>query len=201
MNTFASSPITIFASLAVAFTGCAPSSDESMATDSETPVRHIQLEGEPNFRDLGGYQTEDGRTVKWRQVFRTGELGSLTDADVQKLEELQLKTVTNFLLPEEIAMHGQDRLPEGVELISDPITGERSAELSLTAQNAIKNANFDALPAELNLDIHAVLLDEAKEQYANLLRTLADPEQRPAAFHCSHGVHRTGTATAILLSA
>lgn len=64
----------------------------------------------------------------------------------------------------------------------DPITGERSAELSLVAQNAIKTANFDVLPAEINLEIHAILMDEAKEQYARLLRTLADPEKRPAAF-------------------
>jgi protein-tyrosine phosphatase len=28
-----------------------------------------------------------------------------------------------------------------------------------------------------------------------------DPANRPLAYHCSHGVHRTGTATAILLSA
>lgn len=71
----------------------------------------------------------------------------------------------------------------------------------MTAQNAIRSGNFDALPAELNLEIHAILMDEAKTQYARLLRTLADPEKRPVAFHCSHGGHRTGTATAIVLSA
>lgn len=37
--------------------------------------------------------------------------------------------------------------------------------------------------------------------YAAVLRELADPSNRPLVFHCSHGVHRTGTATAILLSA
>jgi protein-tyrosine phosphatase len=33
------------------------------------------------------------------------------------------------------------------------------------------------------------------------LREIADPDNRPFVYHCSHGVHRTGTATAILLSA
>ena len=51
------------------------------------------------------------------------------------------------------------------------------------------------------LEIHAILMDEAKDEYALLLRTLADPDKRPIAFHCSGGIHRTGTATAILLSA
>lgn len=184
--------------------GCDSTSRETTITarvEPESPVRHIELEGEPNFRDLGGYETIEGQKVKWREVFRTGELGTLSDADVRKLEELDVRTVVNFLLPEEIERHGPDRVPAGVELIHDPITGKRSSELSLAAQDAISTGNFDELPAEINLEIHAILMDEAKEQYARLLRTLADPNKRPLAFHCSHGVHRTGTATAILLSA
>jgi protein-tyrosine phosphatase len=53
----------------------------------------------------------------------------------------------------------------------------------------------------MNPEFHRLLLDEGKEQYAALLREVVDPANRPLAFHCSHGVHRTGTATAILLSA
>ena len=33
-----------------------------------------------------------------------------------------------------------------------------------------------------------------------LLELLADPTRRPLVFHCSHGIHRTGTGAAILLS-
>ena len=42
---------------------------------------------------------------------------------------------------------------------------------------------------------------EGKEEYAAMIRDVADPAKRPFVYHCSHGVHRTGTATAILLSA
>ena len=34
----------------------------------------IQLSGATNFRDLGGYRTEDGRQVRWRRVFRSDAL-------------------------------------------------------------------------------------------------------------------------------
>ena len=77
------------------------------------PERHVVLEGDPNFRDLGGYRTADGRTVKWREVFRSGELAHLTEADVSVLEALGLRTVVNFLTPEEISTNGEDRLPGG----------------------------------------------------------------------------------------
>jgi protein-tyrosine phosphatase len=44
---------------------------------------NVKLEGQPNFRDLGGYETADGRKVKSGVVFRSGELHRLTDADVR----------------------------------------------------------------------------------------------------------------------
>ena len=204
VRAFRSCAVVILSASAAFVVGCGSSSersDPSQDAESAAPARHIKLEGESNFRDLGGYRSSDGRSVKWREVFRTGELGELSDGDVERLEELDLKTVVNFLLPEEIEKGGADRLPEGTEQILDPITGERSAELSMTAHQAISSGNFEKLPAEINLEIHAILMDEAKEQYARLLRTLADPEKRPIAFHCSGGIHRTGTATAVLLSA
>ncbi|MGB6994169.1 MAG: tyrosine-protein phosphatase [Thermoanaerobaculia bacterium] len=174
---------------------------EPAVASAPAPERHVDLAGQPNFRDLGGYETADGRTVKWSEVYRSGELPHLTDEDVATLEELEIRTVVNFLLPEEIEMNGRDRLPEGARELPEPIQGDRAAELTMVAQTAIKSADFDKIPPQMNPEFHSLLLDEGKEQYAALLRLAADPANRPLAFHCSHGVHRTGTATAILLSA
>jgi len=163
--------------------------------------RHVELDGQPNIRDLGGYETADGLSLKWGQVYRSGELPHLTDEDLAKLEDLQIRTVINFLLPEEIEMNGHDRLPAGVREIAEPIEGDRAAELTLVAQSAIRSGEFEKLPPEMNPEFHRLLLDEGMPQYAALLRYAADPANRPLVFHCSHGVHRTGTATAILMSA
>ena len=179
----------------------AESTPEPQVEATPVPERHVDLAGQPNFRDLGGYETADGRTVKWGQVYRSGELPHLTEEDVATLEELEIRTVVNFLLPEEIEMNGRDRLPEGARELPEPIQGDRAAELTMVAQTAIKSADFDKIPPEMNPEFHRLLLDEGKEQYTALLREVADPANRPLAFHCSHGVHRTGTATAILLSA
>ncbi len=82
-----------------------------------------------------------------------------------------------------------------------PIRGERTAELALEAQEAIRSGRFEDLPPELNPEFHRLLLEDGKAEYAALLRAAMDPANRPLVFHCSHGVHRTGTAAAILLSA
>jgi hypothetical protein len=85
--------------------------------------RHVLLDGQSNFRDLGGYETADGRKVRWGEVFRSGRLPSLSDADVGRLESLGVTTVVNFLTPAEIEHAGADRLPEGVREIAAPIAG------------------------------------------------------------------------------
>ena len=165
------------------------------------PERHVELEGDPNFRDLGGYETTDGHRVKWGEVFRSGELSHLTPEDVGVLEDLGVRTVVNFLTPEEIEAHGDDLLPPGTRSVKLPIQGDDVGRMSLEAQKAIKTGDFDQLDSTLNPQIHRLLLDDGKAEYAALLRAAIDPASRPLSFHCSHGVHRTGTATALLLSA
>ena len=111
--------------------------------------------------------------------------------------------VVILLTDEEIKARGSDRLPEDVEMKCLPIDSGNAAGEGLAGVilNARQTGDFSKVPVELNPDLHRRLVSEANAQYAALLRELADPECRPLVFHCSHGVHRTGTAAAILLSA
>ena len=63
---------------------------------SEAPARHLNLAGASNFRDLGGYQTRDGRTVRWRQIFRSNHLAHLTEQDVAVVRSLGVKSAFDF---------------------------------------------------------------------------------------------------------
>jgi protein-tyrosine phosphatase len=162
--------------------------------------RHVVLDGQPNFRDLGGHKTADGRTVKWGQIYRSGELPRLSDADVARLEELGIRTVVNFLTPVETEARGADRLPEGVREVSQPISGGAGGGLARIVHEARQTGDFSKVPVELNAEIHRLLIQDARAQYAALFRKIADASNRPMVFHCSHGVHRTGTAAAILLA-
>ena len=63
---------------------------------SESPARHLNLAGASNFRDLGGYATQDGRTVRWRQIFRSNHLGHLTPADIAVLRQLGVRSAFDF---------------------------------------------------------------------------------------------------------
>jgi protein-tyrosine phosphatase len=187
------------AAMTLALTACDRQEPPPPAESSAQAVEHhVPLDGQSNFRDLGGYKTADGKTVKPGVVYRSGELHKLTDEDVERLEDLGIRTVVNFLLPEEIAAAGPDRLPAGATEVSLPIQVRKDVVIDLI--EARKTGDFSNVPASLNDEIHKVLAMEAMDEYAALLRKIADPANRPLAFHCSHGIHRTGTGAAILLN-
>lgn len=165
------------------------------------PDRHICLDGQSNFRDIGGYVTSDGHTIRWREVFRSGRLSSLSDVDVDRLDDLGIKAVVNFLTTDEIEADGPDRLPSGVIEKPLPMEAGNMIDLTVVVNEARRTGDFSAVSPEINPDIHRLLMIEGRENYAELLRIAANPENRPIAFHCSGGVHRTRTAAALLLGA
>ena len=104
----------------IGFAGCLQTAN--LRTSDHTERRHIRLDGQSNFRDMGGYETTDGKRVKWNQLYRSGELPRLSDNDVARLEKLGIITVINFLTEDEIKARGEDRLPPDVREISLPIS-------------------------------------------------------------------------------
>lgn len=182
--------------------GVAGSGFESgWAEDSKQPSpRLIPLEGQSNFRDIGGYEAADGRTVKWGEVYRSGRFAGMTDADIARLEELGLSSVASFLTEEELE-NAPSRLPPSAEHIRLPMEAGNMGDIAAVADEARLTGDFSKLSPDINPEIHRMLIVEGKEYYAALLRDIIDSDKRPLVYHCSHGVHRTGTATAILLSA
>jgi len=160
--------------------------------------RNITLEGQSNFRDLGNYQTKKGETIKTGLLYRSGTLAKLTGQDIEIIDSLQIKTVVNFLDEGERQKYREDKLPESVRSIYLPIEGENNEAATLF--EARQTGDFSKVPVDFNYQIHAVLIEDGKEAYADLFHILADSNNYPVVFHCSHGVHRTGTASALILS-
>ena len=92
---------------------------ENLREDS----RKLPFKGSHNFRDLGGYKTADGKTVKWGKVYRSDNLHSLTDEDVKYMERLNLKSVVDFRSDEE-RNEEPDRLTPDMTPILLPIKFE-----------------------------------------------------------------------------
>ena len=75
-----------------------------------TAKRRTHLRGCLIFRDLGGYQTQDGLRTQHGRLFRADSLHRLTVSDRLELDRLGLATVIDLRTPEELACHGPARV-------------------------------------------------------------------------------------------
>ena len=165
---------------------------------TEVAERHIVLEGDPNFRDLGGYRTKDGRTVRWGRIYRSGELADLTDADLATVEGLGIKLVCDLRAPTEIAA-GPDRTPAGAESIQIPVTDDSQDPVAIREAVLAGDVSGLGAPGELLTKAGRSFVTDFAPEYSKILARLMDPAYRPALVHCSAGKDRAGLASAIVL--
>lgn len=164
----------------------------------DVPDRFLPLEGGVNFRDVGGYKTADGKRVRRGLVYRSGALGSLTEADVMHLAKLGVKLVCD-LRGEDERVADPDRLPTepAPEYLHLPLTVEDDRRRRLRA--LLINP---ALLGDMMTEMYTrTMIDRNAKLYGGILRRLADPANLPTVIHCTAGKDRTGMAVALLLLA
>jgi len=156
--------------------------------------RQIRLEGQGNFRDLGGYRTADGHTVRWGMIYRSGQLSKLSDADLARLKALNIRTVVDLRSTSEVETRGKDRLPEGVRGVSIPIDPGSLPKEDPAAGSA------DSGRTDLMLQMTRSIMIHRTDVYGALVRELAVAGNRPLVYHCTAGKDRAGIGTAVILS-
>jgi protein-tyrosine phosphatase len=158
------------------------------------PPRSVTLTGVYNFRDLGGYGAADGRTVRWRTLFRADGLDRLTPADVEVLRPFGLRTVVDLRMAHELEERG--RFP----VDAYPVTFHNLSVMDRTWDR--EQALACRQPAaEFLHERYSEMLLEAGPRYADALRLLAAPGAMPAVFHCAAGKDRTGLLAMLVLGA
>ena len=172
----------------------------------EPPGSSIPIASLPNLRDLGGWATRDGGTVRRGQVFRSTAPHALADEDVASFRNLGIRTVYD-LRTEGEKLAEPDRVPDGVEYREIDVMADSSG----AAPTQMIKVLGDPQAAEEMLgggkaertfvDAYRefVTLPSARNGYRRLFTELADPKNRPGLFHCTTGKDRTGWAAAALL--
>jgi protein-tyrosine phosphatase len=175
----------VLATILLTLTAAAPSSD----------TRVLGLTGAPNFRDLGGYETSDGRHVRWGLVFRSDALSALTPDDEMKIDRLHIAAEIDLRTQQERAAEPDRWLDKPADIYESPrpslapIVGPMMAKVrdAATAHQWMK-AFYARIP------------DDYRPEYAAIFHRLAAGRE-PLLIHCTAGKDRTGVASAILLSA
>ncbi len=160
--------------------------------------RLVTLEGTVNFRDIGGYKSSDGRTVKWGKIFRSDGLARLTRNDHAILEKMGLKLVIDFRRESEVKM-SPDNLPEenSVDYLHLPVSGADFDTVS--AMDRLKKGDTDWLTESFMRDGYVNNIDTYAEAWGTVMKRLSDSENLPLVFHCTAGKDRTGACAALIL--
>jgi len=158
--------------------------------------RLLPMDGAYNTRELGGYETTDGRSVKWGMLFRSDKLSDISNTDQVYLQNLGIKKIIDFRSKEE-KKEDPNIIPKGINYIEMPISVDGAMRSKIEA----------VLKGETNKEVKSFLIDANKEfisnytgVYEEFLRNLIDDEG-PALFHCTAGKDRAGFAAAITLIA
>lgn len=146
-------------------------------------TRVLPLEQASNFRDIGGYQTEDGRTVKWGQVYRSGAMPLLTEADYTYLESLGLDSVVDF------------RSIDEREVVPD-LLDDRTGALFIANDYSIAALMQDYQHGD-GENMYAGMEEMLRPQYRSMIRRIV-ADEGAVLYHCSAGQDRTGVATALI---
>ena len=167
----------------------------------DTDARLVALEGSFNFRDLGGYPTVDGRSVRWGRLFRSDALHELTAADVARLRELGLRTVIDLRTERELARSGRGPLElEGLAFHHLAVVTEGAATDASRAGAAVGESMAASAPAGDDLaERYLWYLEVGGGAIARALALLGSPEHYPLVFHCAAGKDRTGVLAAVVL--
>lgn len=156
----------------------------------------FDLGGIDNFRDLGGYETSDGKRIKWKKIFRSGDLSQLTESDQKTLKSLKIQSIVDFrALNSKQQCRDKFSTPYRYELYIEGPNND-SIKKEVIANNMLRG---DAMSYMQN--VYESMLLKDSEEYAHFFDLLTDESNYPILFHCSLGKDQSGIAAYFLLRA
>ena len=176
--------------------------------------RTIAFDGIENARELGGLVMQDGRTIRYGKLVRSGELSKASDADVVLLKKrFALSDIFDFRFDKERSSK-PDREIEGVTntwLSTLPqafLAGFSSGRAdSTTVQSAnlleaLASYAFHPKAQEMAQKLYpAIVMDTtSQKRYGEFLRGVLEADGG-ALWHCSQGKDRCGWGSAFVLAA
>lgn len=161
-----------------------------------------------NARELGGFMTQDGFTVKRNLLIRSGRLSGITPSGMQMLQELNVTKILDLRASGERAEYPDPEI-DFAETVQISILNERAPEAKEAASLISKRkVNTEAFIAQFNEgftmgNVYMSFVQDAcsRERIAQVLRIFTvQPEGEAVLWHCNGGKDRTGLISLLLLS-
>lgn len=167
--------------------------------------RILPIENGFNFRELGGYQTKDGQTIKWQKIIRSAGLANLNQNDLAFLERYGVAYDVDFRSPQEQAS-APDLYPKQTQYKFLPVFATDETNVSKSPQELWQSFEQDPLAGHhhmLTAYDHMTTSQHSKQAYRDFFDILLsnDQDNQSVLFHCSAGKDRTGMGAVYFLTA
>ena len=176
--------------------------------------RVLPLENAINVRDMGGYESNDGRTLKWGLLYRGDQLTNLSEDDCNILANFNISTIIDYRSAHERQYHPNKLIPTVVQqYYCDPQSSfsEVSADVvDLKGENEklVNALESGAIPKRyINdkgrnvIESYEDMVTSSKAQiaYGRALRAMVRCESLPILHHCRGGKDRTGFSSMLFM--
>jgi protein-tyrosine phosphatase len=168
-----------------------------MTTAHPPADRALPVTGGHNLRDLGGYRTAEGATVKWRTLYRSGAIYRLSADDRAYMRQLGITAICDLRTPHERAHRPMD-WHDGLDVHyygGVPLESGARLETLIVTGTALQEQMLERMRG-----IYRKLPFEQAPSYRHLFSMLIAGKV-PLLFNCSAGKDRTGVAAALILAA
>lgn len=164
--------------------------------------RVIHLQGTSNTRDIGGYKTSDGRTLRWGQIIRSENLARLTASDFQQLEELGVKTVIDLRTDRELEQSPTVWVGEHPPRFYHFAIGDAHNDWFNAQRRLMKSSRFTEEQALTHMiEGYRMIEEEGAPGFQQMMAVVLDESNWPVLIHCSAGKDRAGVAAMLILEA
>jgi protein-tyrosine phosphatase len=158
--------------------------------------RSLLMDSVQNFRDMGGYFSDHPRSTRWGKVYRSGEITRLSERDILRLNELNIKTVIDLRTEQEAAL--SPAVYSGVQVVHIPVPVNMDNIKKRIMEGRVRKGDGSLFMQDMYLRF--IEPDNARA-FAQALQIFLDENNYPILFHCSLGKDRTGFLASLLLSA
>lgn len=154
-----------------------------------------------NFRDLGGYFTQDGKKVRTGLLYRSCYLGWMNEEELHHLQDLGIKTVLDLRTSYE-AFDNPDPVIEGIENYRVSGMRDRNGEGVDFSPYGIHKMIISDDSDQETLHKHMAQLYRdmmfRNEGFMFIIEMMKQNIEFPILFHCATGKDRTGAIAALM---